>query len=284
MAIDIGFLKELDRFNLVIKKRVLSRYQGERASHAEGQGLVFADYKDYVPGDDFRAVDWRVYARTDKFFIKRFEEERNMTVHVIVDASASMDYGRKITKFDYASMIGLGFAYMALKNNEKFNFSTFSEGLNYLKARKGWNQLMNILSILEKLKVTGKSAFTKSFDEYKKYMRSKSFIVIISDFLYDIEEIKAALSRFTKHEVIIIQVLDPEERRLALYGDCVLEDSEFHTKLRTFISNRLISNYRNKIETHIRAIKDTCEHMDYDFISVTTDTPIFDTFYAALRT
>jgi len=284
MAIDINFLKELDRFNVVVKKRVLSRYQGERASHAEGQGLVFADYKDYVPGDDFRTVDWQVYARTDKFFVKRFEEERNMTVHIIVDASASMDYGRRITKFDYAGMIGLGFAYMALKNNEKFNFSTFSEGLNYLKARKGWNQLMNILAILEKLKVTGKSAFTKSFDEYKKYMRSKSFVVIISDFLYDIEEIKAALSRFTKHEVIVIQVLDPEERRLALYGDVVLEDSEVHTKLRTFISNRLISNYRNKIETHIRAIKDTCEHFDYDFISVTTDTPIFDTFYAALRT
>ena len=181
MAIDITFLRELDRFNVVLKKRVLSRFQGERASHAEGQGLIFADYKDYVPGDDFRAVDWKVYGRTDKFYIKRFEEERNMTVHVIVDGSASMDYGRKIKKFDYASMIGMGFAYMALKNNEKFNFSTFADSLNYLRARKGWNQLLNILAILEKHKVTGKSELGKAFDEYKKYVRSKSFIVIISD-------------------------------------------------------------------------------------------------------
>jgi uncharacterized protein (DUF58 family) len=284
MAIDISFLKELDRFNIVLKRRVLSKYQGERQSHAEGQGLVFSDYKDYVPGDDFRAIDWKVYGRTDKFFIKRFEEERNMTVHIVVDASASMDYGRKMTKFDYASMIGLGFAYMALKNNEKFNFSTFAENLNYLKARKGWNQLLNILGILERLKVTGKSEFSRSFDEYKKYVRSKSFIVIISDFLYDIEEIKAVLSRFNRHEVVVIQVLDPEERRLAFYGDVILEDSELHTKLRTFISNRLIGNYRSKIETHIRAIKDACEHMDHDFISVTTDNSIFDTFYNVLRT
>lgn len=283
MGIDITFLKELDRFNIVLKKRVLSRYQGERESHAQGHGLVFSDYKDYAPGDDYRTIDWKVYARTNKFFVKQFEEERNMIVHVIIDASASMDFGRKISKFDYASMIGLGFAYMALRNNEKFNFSTFSEGLNYLRAKKGMNQLMSILGILEKLKIRGKSEFRKTFDEYKKYLRSKSFMIIISDFLYDLEEIKAVLSRFTKHEVIVIQVLDPDERRLALYGDVILEDSEVHTKLRTFISNRLIKNYRNKIEHHIHAIKDACEHLGHDFISITSDRPIFEAFYTALR-
>lgn len=281
--IDISFLKELDRFNIILKRRVLSKYHGERQSHAQGQGLIFSDYRDYVPGDDFRAVDWKVYARTDKFFIKQFEEERNMTVHIIVDASGSMNYGRKITKFDYASMIGLGFAYMALRNNEKFNFSTFSEGINYLRARKGMNQLLNILGMLEKLKVEGKSELGRTLDEYKKYVMSKSFIVLISDFLYDLEEIKNVLARYTKHEVIAIQVLDPDERKLPLYGDIILEDSELHSKLRTFISNRLIKGYRDKIEYHIQAIKSTCERLGYDFISVTTDTPIFDTFYAAMR-
>ena len=73
----------------------------------------------------FRNIDWKVYGRTGKYYVKQFEEERNMTVHVIVDSSASMDYGKRISKFEYASMIGLGYAYMALKNNEKFNFSTF---------------------------------------------------------------------------------------------------------------------------------------------------------------
>ena len=125
--IDISFLKELDRFNLVLKKRVLSRYQGERQSHAEGQGLVFADYKDYVPGDDFRAIDWRVYARTDKLHVRRYEEERSLSSHVIVDYSSSMDFGKGVTKADYAAMLGLGFAYLALRENEKFQFSTFSE-------------------------------------------------------------------------------------------------------------------------------------------------------------
>ena len=119
--IDISFLKELDRFNLVLKKRVLSRYQGERQSHAEGQGLVFADYKDYVPGDDFRAIDWRVYARTDKFFVKQFEEERNMLVHIVVDASASMDFGRKITKGkEYEVVEEKGNFYRVKDNNGEY--------------------------------------------------------------------------------------------------------------------------------------------------------------------
>jgi len=281
--IDTTFLKELDRFNLILKKRVLSNYQGERQSHAYGQGLVFADYKDYVPGDDFRAIDWKVFARTNKFYIKKYEEERDLSVHVIVDASASMNYGRRITKFEYASMIGVGFAYMALKSNEKFNFSTFAKDLNYLKARKGMGQLLGIVERLEKLKIDGISNFNQSLEEYKQYIKSRSFVVIISDFLYDIEEIRSVLSRFTKHEVIAIQVLDPEERKLSLYGDVLLEDSELHTKLRTFISNRLLKSYRDKIEHHIFSVKDACEKAGADFVSITTDRPVFEAFYAAMR-
>ncbi|MBN1793136.1 DUF58 domain-containing protein, partial [Candidatus Woesearchaeota archaeon] len=170
--IDTQFLRQLDRFNLVLKKRVLSRYQGERQSHAQGSGLTFADYKDYVPGDDFRKIDWKVFARTNKLYIKKFEEERDLSVHVIVDASSSMDYGRQIKKFEYASMIGIGFAYMALKNNEKFNFSTFADKLNYFKARKGMNQLLEIVDRLEKRKAQGNSKLEGAFDEYKKFMHN----------------------------------------------------------------------------------------------------------------
>ena len=281
--IDTNFLRELDRFNIVLKRRVLSNYQGERQSKVQGSGLVFSDYKDYVPGDDFRKIDWKVYARTDKLYIKTHEEERDLTVHVIVDSSASMNFGRKIKKFEYASMIGIGFAYMALKKNEKFNFSTFASSLSYFKERKGMNQLLGIITMLEKQKVDGVSQLNVAFEEYKKYLHTKGYIVIISDFLYDLEEIKDVLSRFNRHQVVAIQVLDPDERKLSVYGDLLLEDSELHTKLRTFISNRLLKSYRDKLEAHIFSIKDACEKMNVDFVSITTDRPVFDAFYAALR-
>ena len=127
MAIDVSFLSQLDRFNLVIKKRVTSNYTGPRKSVALGRGLLFKEHRIYAPGDDIRAIDWKVYARTDDLYVKMYEEEKNLIVHIIVDYSASMNFGKPINKFDYASMLGVGFAYLAMKENEKFQFSTFSD-------------------------------------------------------------------------------------------------------------------------------------------------------------
>ena len=106
--IDTSFLDQLKRFNLVINKRVTSNLTGPRKSKAAGRGLTFKDYRIYAPGDDIRLIDWRVFARTDNYYIKVHEEERNLTVHLIVDKSASMEFGKPISKFDYASMIIVG--------------------------------------------------------------------------------------------------------------------------------------------------------------------------------
>ncbi len=283
MAIDVNFFRMLDRFQLAIKKKVHSNYQGLRESSQFGQGLVFKDYREYVPGDDTRYLDWRVYARTGKFFIKRFEEERNLMLHIIVDASGSMNYGENVTKFDYASMIGLGFAYMAMSNNEKFIFNTFTEIMQPFRSRKGVNQLMNIVDYLNKLDISGKSKFKESLESYKSYITTKSLIVIISDFLYDTEELKDALGRYRKSQLFIIQVLDPGERKLSLHGDLLLEDAELGVKLRTFISRRLAQKYSDKMETHIAKLKELSENMGAEFLVATTDTPIYDTFFQILK-
>ncbi len=145
MAIDTSFLKSLDRLQLILKRKVHADLQGQHQASAFGQGLVFQDYKAYVPGDDFRHIDWNIFARTDKFFIRRFEEERNLVVHILVDSSGSMDYGKQTTKFEYAAMIGLGFSYMALRRNERFTFATFTDTVERLPPRKGAKQLINIL-------------------------------------------------------------------------------------------------------------------------------------------
>src|SRR3989344_3480830 len=114
------FLPALKRFNLIIRKRVTSSFIGSRRSNSGGRGVSLRDHRAYSEGDDFRLIDWKVYARTDHMYIKRFEEERNLTVHVMMDRSESMNYGDSISKFDYAAMIGVGFSYLALRENEKF--------------------------------------------------------------------------------------------------------------------------------------------------------------------
>src|SRR3989338_9856695 len=183
--IDTSFLKLLDRFQLILRKKITSNYAGAKESPAYGKGLVFKDYKEYVSGDDFRLIDWKVYARTEKLNIKRFEEERNMTVRIVLDASASMNYGSKIKKFDYAGMIAIGFLYMALKNNERFELTTFSDQLTPFRQKKGTKQLMDIIQYLNKLKISGKSNFKYSLEQYKKFINSKSLIIIISDFFFN---------------------------------------------------------------------------------------------------
>ncbi len=283
MAIDLDFLRSLDRLQLILKKKVHADLQGGHEASTFGQGLVFQDYKAYVPGDDFRHIDWNIFARTDKFFIRRFEEERNLTVHILVDSSASMDYGRPLTKFEYASMIGLGFSYMALRRNEKFTFATFSEKVQRLRPKRGTNQLVHIFDIMSKLKAKGRSDFKEAMDAYKKGISGRSLIVLISDFLYDLEEVKEILRQYKRSEVFVIQVLDPTERELALEGDLILEDSETGQKLRTFMSRRLKQSYQARLTEHIYKLKDLCEENDAAFVSVTSDTPIFETFYHVLR-
>ncbi len=282
MAIDTTFLKQLDRFDVVLKKRVISNYAGARQSKSYGTGLVFYDYKDYVPGDDFRAIDWKVFARTDDYYIRRYEEERNMRIHVVIDASASMDFGTKIKKFDYAAMVGIGFCYMALRNNESFEISTFAENLEIFKAKKGMNKLVGVVDTLNKIKPKGHSKFRESIEKYKKAIKTKAMVVIISDFLFDPEELRNTLYRFKKSQVMIIQVLDSSERELEIEGDTILNDSETNDTMRTFISNRVIENYSERLLDHIYNLKKICDQMNVKFLSVSTETPIFETFYTLL--
>lgn len=280
MTIDTDFLRSLSRLNIILKKRIYADRQGAHQTSHGGDSLVFRDYKAYAPGDDFRHIDWRVYARTDRFFIRRFESERNLTVHILVDSSASMNFGSgKYKKFEYAAMVGLGFAFIAARNNEKFNLNTFTEHVSAFKPGKGASTLSRLFDYMSSIKVEGRSDFLQSMEEYRKRIRSKSFIVFISDFLYDPKEVEEIISRYRRSQVYLIQVLDIQERELALAGDVILEDSETHDKMRTFVSNRFRNTYQQKLEEHIARLKNICEHNGASFISVSTNTPIFETFY-----
>ena len=160
--IDVGFLKTLDRFSLIVNKHLTSSYIGERRTSFLGKGLIFRDYSSYAPGEDYRMIDWKVFARTDRLMIKKHEEERNLTVHVIADFSASMNFGEPVKKSDYAAMLGIGFAYLAMKNNERFVMSTFAEKLELFRPKKGRKQLAAMVDYLNEKKAKGMTYFEES--------------------------------------------------------------------------------------------------------------------------
>lgn len=284
MAIHTDFLPQLKRLSLIINKRVTSNYTGDRkAAHAQGAGLIFKDYASYTFGDDFRAIDWRKYAKTEKLYVKRFEEERNITVHVILDASASMGFKTQdTTKFEYGSMIGIGFAYLALRNNERFVLSTFADRLEFFKPQKGMAQLASITAFLNEKKPKGNTHFAGSLATYKKLVRSRSVVIIISDFLYPIEELEDVLGRFRSNKVVLVQVLDPVEASLSLEGDFNLVDMESQAQMQTFVSDYMREKYTENLHEHQAKIQELCDRAKAEFYTTSSDKDIFDSIYGII--
>lgn len=277
--IETDFLEELGRFSFMIKKKVSSVYAGTRRSLRQGKGIDVVDFREYQPGDDVKAVDWKLYGRTERLYIKRFEEEKSLTTHILVDASRSMAFGNP-RKYDYAGMVALGFAYLVTKENEKFAVATYSEGLREtLSPDKGKGHLSRSLDLLENTELKGTTDLLECAERYAPSIRSRSLVIIISDFLEPLDNLRRGISLFSKgaHELILVQVLDPMELSLGdLAGDLKLHDMESGEVMQTYVSPRLREEYLHRLEEHVHAVKRACH--GGKFYSMNTSTPIFEAF------
>ncbi|WP_292467220.1 DUF58 domain-containing protein [Methanolobus sp.] len=279
--IDVDFFRQLDRFTFMVRKRVSTAYAGSRRSIRIGKGLDTRGYREYNQGDELRAIDWKAYARTEKLYIRQFEEDKSLTTHILLDSSKSMDYtgGDAPSKFEYATMLAAGFAYLVTKDNDKFAISTFSEEVDFAKPRRGRRHLLSTIDRLETAKVGGKTAINECTIQYGKAIHSRSLVIIISDFMQDPKEIESAIYRFADHDLILVQVLDKTESSLVIHGHSRLIDLESGIKLDTYISDDLKNEYQEKLTSHINHIGDTCSRVDAEFYTFTTDIPIFDAFF-----
>ncbi|MBW3020836.1 DUF58 domain-containing protein [Candidatus Woesearchaeota archaeon] len=276
--IDPKFLDELHRLNLVVNRNVYSKYSGEHRSYSSGSGTLFKEHRIYSPGDNYKAIDWRVYARTDDLYVKQFEEERNLNVHILTDVSKSMDTDGK---FDFAGKIALSFGYLGMKNNERVQFSTFSNDLEILKGAKGHKQITSILNTFNKIKPTGSSKLYNSIQKYKKLIHSKSYVVIVSDFFFELKELENALHLLGKDHIIkLVQILTPSEKNMDLEGDFKLIDAESEFELRTYVSKRAQQEYLSKLNKHVADIKRLANQFPgAKFYQFTTDQQIFDVLF-----
>jgi uncharacterized protein (DUF58 family) len=280
--IDPSFLDQLKELDFVIRQRVSSVYAGGRPSIKHGKGIEVVDYREYMPGDDFRLIDWRVYARTEKLYIRRFEEEKNLIIHILVDSSSSMDFKSVgMHKFDYAGSIAAGFGFLAVHNHEKFATALYAESIRELtEARKGHTHLFNVIDLFNHIQLKGVTDLGVCAAQYSKLIKSKSFSIIISDFIEDLDSIQEGIYRMAKHskEMMLVQVLDPWELDLGWRDDVKFQDLETGEVKHTFLSPSFRSEYGKRIREHNAVIHETCDDLGVDFITVTTDTPIFDAF------
>jgi uncharacterized protein (DUF58 family) len=278
--IDTSFFKELDRFSFMVRKRVSTAYSGSRRSILKGRGMEPVSYREYTQGDDFKIIDWKVYGRTEKLYVKEFEEEKSLTTHILLDTSKSMDFRNKFT---YAAKLALGFAYLVTKDNEKFSVAAFGEEITITKPKRGRKYLSQTIDLLNSTELIGKTRFDYCMEKYASVIKSRSLVIVISDFMAETEGIKNSIFRLGDNELVLVQVLDPIEKNLDLGGEAKLIDLETDAKMDIYTSPRLRAEYQKKLNDHNAKIKETCIAVGADFYTVTTDKPVFDAIFEVVN-
>ena len=272
---DTEFFKELERFTLLVKKRVSTTYSGGRKSLRFGHGISPVGYREYRRGDDFKLVDWKVYSRTEKLYIREHEEERSLVVHILLDGSASMDYDGK---FGYASRLAAGFAYLATLENEKYAISRFCKKLYPGEAKRGRKNLFQTIVELDRTTPRGGTNLLAIADKLESLLKTTSLLVLISDLLGETDEILSSIYRLSGHELVIIQVLAAEETELRYEGDVKFVDLESGQHLIARITGSERREYMRRMAEHNDHIRAACDQVGADYFLMKTDRPIFEAF------
>jgi uncharacterized protein (DUF58 family) len=282
MTIKPDFLDELDRFQAALDRETSALQQGDQQSPRVGEGLTFSDYRRYSPGDDTRLIDWRLFARTEEYYIKQFEEERSLTVHVLLDASASMDYGNGHShKFEYGAKIGLGFAYLTTEEHNDFVFGTIREAVERLDTdRSNRGEVLRLIDELNEFDPSEDADIEAALSAYADRIRSRSLVVLVSDCLYDPDAIEsgiAALAR-TDADVLVVRVIAPTERDPTVAGDALFVDPETEAERRSYFSGALAKTYRSRLEAHVDEVSARVTGLGEDHVAVDTGEEYFDSF------
>lgn len=282
-------IRQISRLDLRAQFIVKGFLQGLHASPFHGFSVEFSEHRKYTPGDDPKDIDWLAYAKTDRYYVKKFEAETNITGYLAMDLSASMayTYRQELTKFDYAICLAAALCYLMVHQNDPVGLVTFGEKISQsLPPRSKRTQIGNVLSLLANLKPAGKTDIAHSLTQLAAMLRHASLVMIFSDLLTDPEPVIRALRRLRHggHDVILFHVLDEAEVAFPFNGQVELEDPESNTKLE-IDADGFRHDYREEIEKFRTDYRRECFQSGIDYVPLDTSMP-FDralTEYLASR-
>lgn len=281
---DEAFLRRLEHLTLVSRRPVAGHLRGAHRSRRTGTGMVFSDYRPYTPGDDTRNLDWNTYLRLDRLLLRVFEEEAELPVYVLIDASASMGEGSP-SKFDLARRVCAALAYLALHNQDRVSLVAFAEGVvRELPVRRGRTQVWPVFHFLQTLEPAGGTSLEAALKRAFGSGRTRGLVVIASDFMDPGGFGPAArwLQQF-RHEVVAMQILSPQEVEPDLPEDVEVVDSESRAALRVHVTPALRDAYRDALAAHQAELADTCRRAGWTWLPVRSDAPFEDLMLTALR-
>jgi uncharacterized protein (DUF58 family) len=271
-------LAEISSLDLIAKTVVDGFVAGLHRSPDFGFSQEFAEYRAYSPGDDLRHVDWNVFARTERAYLKRYRGETNSLLTVLLDASNSMNFmSHKVSKMDYARFAAASLFYLAIHNQrDAAGLIVFDDEVrNYIRPSTRVGQINRLLHGLELAEPRARTDFAKPLHHFQEFLRRRGLVLIISDFYETPERIIRTIEplQFHGNEVVLFHVLDPQEIRPELGEPATFVDLETDEEME-ITPEYTRNDYRQKIEAHIAGLRDKARGAGMDYFLLVTDQPL----------
>ncbi len=270
-------LARISSLELLSRTVVEGFISGLHRSPFTGFSTEFAEYRQYMPGDDLRYLDWKLLGRTDRYYIKKYRADTNSQCHILIDASASMRYTTTgITKLQYAQFLGSSLAYLANKQQDAVGLIAFDQEVRaHVPAHNRIGHMRTIFGRMEQLEAGNETRLSQMLHTSAEHVTRRGMIIVISDFYDEPEAIINALQhlRFKGNDVIVFHVLDKNEMDFEFTEPVLLEDSETEEEIHV-MPDILAEGYRNTIREHIGRLRDGAAHNKIDYELLTTDKPL----------
>ncbi len=271
-------IRKLSSFEFAPKALAEGYLSGRHKSFSRGNSIEFRDYRQFVSGDDPAHIDWRVLARTDRRYLRTYEQETNLECHVFLDSSASMAYGKKISKLEYASFFTAVLCYLVVKNTDKVSLQIFDDKIrHYFPPGSTGRHMNSILHALEKNFAGNRTSVSEALKKSFPLLKRKGTLVVISDFFDEPASVFSALSPYLhRHfKIHLFHVLSPEEMDLAEIGYVTFEDMETSRKI-VANADTIRKHYKNAMNDHINAMRQLAVRRNVDYVVAKTDAHYFN--------
>lgn len=265
LRFDNDFLKKLEYLHVVSKRALAGQNRADRLSPKRGRGLEFADHRPYSVGDDYRHIDWKAYQRLNRLLLRLFDEERDLSIYLMLDVSKSME---EPAKFDMARRIAAALCYIGLVHLDRLTILPFANGLGHESSPgRGKGKIFRVFDALEQLQATGPTDLRESCKAFASRPRQLGLVVIISDFL-DPGGFEHGLKilRTLGHDVFVVQITSERDRDPGVYGLVRFVDSETGELREVEVTPRLAAAYVKTAEAHTEALEHFCGRYDIGYV------------------
>jgi uncharacterized protein (DUF58 family) len=275
----------VSRLELLARRKMQGTMSGRHTSPNKGFSVIFAEHRHYTPGDNVRDLDWRVYGKNDRYYIKQYIEETNLRTTIVLDCSGSMSYtgemaapvgGKKLSKYEYARYLAAGLSYMLVKQQDAVSLVTFDAKIRqFIKAASRPSQVRRILEELHQTEPGGDTALAETLHEVADRIPRRGLVILISDLFDDPEKVVKALHHFAfnNHELVLFHVMAGEELTFPFRDFNDFRDLEMADRTLRIDPRSVRAAYLEKVRAHLQLVERACGQLQADYHPVSTEQP-----------